>query len=77
MTGDGEALAGTPPRPGDIRKYARKPSGAGYTRPSAIITSPPYEGIANSTKNTNTNDALRGHPTSPMSYTRNSAKEDR
>ena len=46
----------------------------GYTRPvSAVITSPPYEGVADSTKNTNTNDARRGHPETqgrPMVYGR-------
>lgn len=34
LTGDGHSpLAGTPPRPGDVRKYPRKASGYGYTRP--------------------------------------------
>ena len=36
----------------------------------AVVTSPPYEGVADSTKNTNTNDAARGYPTKPMAYTR-------
>jgi len=43
---------------------------ASYTRPvDAVGMSPPYEGVADSTKNTNTNDALRGYPTTPLVYT--------
>mgnify|MGYP001607781954 CR=1 FL=1 len=58
--------------PGGIPKY-RFSQRRGYTRPDAIITSPPYEGVADASKNTNTNDGLRGHPETqgkPMRYTR-------
>jgi len=44
-----------------------------YEDVSTIITSPPYEGVADATKNTNTNDAARGYPTRPMAYTQPSA----
>ena len=63
-------------RDGDVSKQPHLPKTSryrGYTRPSLVLTSPPYEEVASSVKNTNRNDALRGHPETagkPMAYTR-------